>query len=98
MFPINPYVSNVKLALCETPEEQKMSKLLIAELMTNEVAAAKIESFNIEYFHVFSGGKECGGDDLVGPFVGLLNRGGSYLKALKHLKWVLHRIYRSWRF
>jgi len=30
MLPINPYASSVKLALCETPEEQELSKLLIA--------------------------------------------------------------------
>ena len=49
MLPLNPYVSNVKLKLSDIPEEQEPSKLLIADLLTNEVAAARIESFAIEY-------------------------------------------------
>ena len=76
----------MELLICETREEQKRSKLLIAELMTNEVAAARIESFNIEYFCDIEDDGECRCSDLLGPFVGLIGRGGSYLKALKHVK------------
>ena len=59
MFPINPYPPpSVKLTLSDT-EEQELSKPLIAEFMTNEVAAAKIESFTIEYFRIIDGRREC---------------------------------------
>lgn len=76
----------MKLNLCTTPEEQEQSRLLIAELMTNEVAAAKIEVFNVDYFCVVEeeGGCGCGGS--LRPFTELIDRGGGYLKALKQLK------------
>jgi len=86
MLPINPYSPNVKLTLCNTPEEQEQSKLLVAELMTNDVAATRIESFDIVYFCFMDDGIECGCGDLLGPFVELIDRGGGYLKALKHVK------------
>jgi len=92
MLPINPYVSNVRLTLCGTPEEQEQSKLLIAELMTNEVAAAKTQAFGIQYFCSYNNEKECKCDDLLGPFVELIDRGAGYLKALKGVKWVLCRV------
>jgi len=98
MLPIDPYASSVKLALCGAPEEQGHSKLLMAELMTNEVAAAKIESFTVEYFNIIDGGRECESDDLLGLFVELIDRGGGYLQALNHVKWVSFRIARSQRF
>lgn len=99
MLPINPYASSVKLTLCDTPGEQEQAKLLIAELMTNEVAAAKIESFTIEYFCIEDeDGRECKCGGLLGPFVELINRGGGYLKALKRVKWVLFHVACSWGF
>ena len=61
---------------------------MITELMTNEVAAANIESFNVEYFCHMDYGRECECSDFLGPFVELVDRGGGYLKALKHVKWV----------
>jgi len=97
MLPIDPYASSVKLTLCGTPKEQGHSKLLMAELMTNEVAAAKIESFTVEYFDIDCG-RECESDDFLGPFVELIDRGGGYLQALNHLKWVSFRIACSQRF
>lgn len=84
MLPINPYISNVKFTLCGTPEQQEQSQLLVVELMTNEVAAAEIEAFSIEYYN--DGGKESGCGDLLGLFVELIDRGGGYLKILKHVK------------
>jgi len=98
MLPIDPYASSVKLTLCATPEEQGHSKLLMAELMTNEVAAAKIESFTVEYFDIIDGERECESDDLLDPFVELIDRGGDYLQALNHVKWVSFRITCSQRF
>lgn len=98
MLSIDPYASSVKLTLCNTPEEQEQSKLLIAELMTNEVAAAKIESFSIKYSCDIENGRVCRCGDLLGPFVGLIDRGGGYLKALKHAKWVSFCVACSRRF
>ena len=95
MRPIHPYVSSVKLTLCDTPEEQEQSKLLIAELMTNEVAAAKIESFTIEYFCIIDGVRESRSGDSLSLFVELIDRGGGYLQALNHIKQVLFCIARS---
>ena len=88
VLPLNPYVSNVKLTLSDIPEEQEQSKLLIAGLLTNEVAAARIESFSIEYFctNILDGGKKCKCGDFLDPFIELINRGGDYLKALKCVK------------
>lgn len=98
MFPINPYISDVKLTLCTTHEQQEKSKLLIAELMTNEIAAAKIEAFSIEYFRAYDDGEgyECG--DSLGSFVELIDRGGGYLKTLKQLRWALCHVACSPRF
>ena len=90
MLPINPYTPNVKLELCTSPEEQEQSKLLIAELMTNDVAAAKIEMFDVEYFCLYEDEGGCGCGDLLSPFTELIDRGGSYLKALKRLRCVCH--------
>ena len=95
MLPVNPYAKNVKLTLCGAPEEQEQSRLLIAELMTNEVAAANVEAFDIGYFYCVDdddGGCGCG--DMLGTFVELIDRGGSYLKALKRAKWVFCHISR----
>jgi len=78
----------VKLKLCASPEEQEQSKLLIAELMTNDVAAAKIEMFDVEYFCVYKDEEGCGCGGLLGPFTELIDRGGAYLKALRQLRWV----------
>jgi len=89
-LPINPYTPNVKLKLCASPEEQEQSKLLIAELMTNDVAAGKIEMFDVEYFCVHEDEGGCGCDGLQSPFTELIDRGGGYLKALKQLRWVCH--------
>ena len=75
----------MKLKLCTSPEEQEQSKLLIAELMTNEVAAAEIEVFNVDED---GGGYGCG--DLLSTLTELIGRGGSYLKALKQLRCVCH--------
>lgn len=88
MLPLNPYASNVKLTLSDIPEEQLRSRLLIADLLTNEVAAARIESFTIEYFcpDITDDGKECNCCDPLDPFIELINRGGDYLKALKHVR------------
>lgn len=98
MLPMNLYASSVKLVLCDTPEEQELSKLLIVELMTNEVAAAKIESFIIEYFRSIDDERESRSRNLLGPFVELVDHGGGYLLALNHIKWVIFRIARSQRF
>ena len=85
MLPINPYTTDVRLTLCRTPEEQERSKLLIADLMTNEVAAARIESFNIEYF-CFDRKTDCGCGGLLDSFVELIGRGGDYLKVLGRVR------------
>lgn len=92
MLPLNPYTSDVKLTLSDIPEEQEQSRLLIADLLTNEVAAARIESFSIEYLctGMMYGGEECKCGDFLDLFVNLINRGGDYLKALKRVKWVLY--------
>jgi len=95
MLPIDPYAPSVELTICNTPGEQEQSRLLITDLMTNEVAAAKIESFTIEYFCVIGDGRECECGSLLDPLVGLINRGKGYLKALKRVKWVLCHITRS---
>lgn len=97
MLSIDPYASSVKLTLCGTPEEQEHSKLLMAEVMTNEVAAVKIESFTVEYFDTDCG-RECESDDLLGPFIELIDRGGGYLQALNHVEWVSFCIACSRRF
>jgi len=83
MLPINPYVPNVKFTLCNTPEEQEQSTLLITELMTKDVAAARVESFNIKYFCFMDDGRECRCGDLLGPFVKLIDRGGGLPKGLE---------------
>ena len=88
MLPVNPYAKNVKLTLCGESEEQEQSKLLIAELTANEVAAANVEAFDIGYFNCVDGGRDCRCGDTLGTFVELIDRGGSYLKALKRVKWV----------
>lgn len=77
----------MELTLCDRPKEQDQSKLLIAELMTNEVAAAKIKGFSIKYYCDYDE-NECGCADLLGSFVELVDRGGGYLKTLKHVKCV----------
>lgn len=94
MLPINPYTSDVKLPLCNAPDELEQSKLLISELMTNEVAAAKIEAFSIDSFCTSDRESGCECSDL-GPFVELIDRGGGYLKALKRVKCVLSHRSRS---
>ena len=88
MLPLNPYVSNVRLTLSDIPVEQEQSKLLIADLLTNEVAAARIESFTIEYScpGLRYSEEECKCGDFLDPLVELFDRGGDYLKALKHVK------------
>jgi hypothetical protein len=88
MLPLNPYASDVKLTLSDIPKEQEQSKLLIAELLTNEAAAAAVESFSIEHFCTDSmySGKECKCGDFLDPLIELINRGGGYLKALKRVK------------
>jgi hypothetical protein len=86
VLPVKPYAKNVKLTLCGAPEEQEKSRLLIAELMTNEVAAANAETFNIKYSSIVHGGRDCRCSDSLGTFVELIDRGGSYLKALKRVK------------
>ena len=67
---------------------------MIAELMTNDVAAAKIEMFDVEYFCVYEDVYEdeggCGCGDLLSPFTELIDRGPGYLKVLKQLRWVYH--------
>lgn len=90
ILPINPHASSVQLTLCNTYEgqEQEQSRLLIADLMTNEAAAANIESFIIEYFCAAYDGEECECSDLLGPLVELIDRGGSHFKVLKQVKWV----------
>jgi hypothetical protein len=98
MLPINPYAPDVTLTLCNTPEEQEQSKLLIADLMTNEVAAARIESLNIEYLCPMDDEKECRCGDLLNLLIELIDRGGGYLKALKHVKCVSWHVARSPRF
>ena len=85
----------MKLTLCRTPEEQEQSKLLVAELMTNEVAAARIEAFSIAYFCADDDKRDCGCGDSLGPFVELTRRGGDYLKALEHVEWVSYYITHS---
>jgi hypothetical protein len=89
MLPINPYTTDVNLTLCNTPEEQERSKLLIADLVTNEVAAARIESFNIKYFCFDHGETGCGCGDLTDSFAELISRGGDYLKVLGRVRWAL---------
>ena len=54
--------------------------------MTNEVAAANIESLIIEYPCAAYDGEECECSDLLGPLVELIDRGGSYFKVLKQVK------------
>lgn len=78
----------MKLTLSDLPEEQEQSKLLITDLLTNEVAAARIESFTLEYSCPGLGysEEECKCGDFLDPLVELINRGGGYLKALKHVK------------
>lgn len=100
LLPMNPYVSDVELTLSDIPEEQEQSKLLVSDLLTNEVAAARIESFSIDYscFHITDGGGSCGCGDFLDPFIELINRGRGYLKVLKRVKWVLYHIFRSQRF
>ena len=66
--------------------------------MTNEVAAAKIESFTIEYFCSIDDERESRSNNLLGPFVELIDHGGGYLQALNHIKWAIFRIARSQRF
>lgn len=55
--------------------------------MTNEVAAAKIEGFSIEYC-CDDVEQECGCGDLVGSFLELIDRGKGYLRTLKRVKCV----------
>ena len=86
MLPTNPYVKDVELKLCGASEEQEQSRLLIAELMTNEVVAANMETFNIKYSCIVRGGRDCRCSDSLGTSVELTDRGGSYLKALEHVK------------
>jgi hypothetical protein len=97
MLPVNPYAKDVKLTLCGEFEEQEQSKLLIAELTANEVAAANVEAFDIGYFNcVDDNDRDCRCGDTLGSFVELIDRGGSYLKALKRVKWVFCHISRIW--
>ena len=86
MLPINPYVKDGELKLCGASEEQEQSRLLIAELMTNEVVAANIETFNIKYSRIVRGGRDRRCSDSLGTFVEFIDRGGSYLKVLEHVK------------
>jgi hypothetical protein len=96
MLPMNPYVKDVELTLCGVSEEQEQSRLLIAELMANEVAAANIETLSIKYSCIVRGGRDCRCSDSLGTFVELIDRGGSYLKALGHVKWIYCHIPRVW--
>ena len=68
------------------PESNARAKALIAEYMTNSVAAAEIEEFNLEF--------DCDGDpmedacetgDAHDDFIKLVGRGSDYLRSLKHV-------------
>lgn len=89
-LPPNPYVSNVELVISNIPKEQEQSESLVAELLTNEVAAARIESFTIEYscLDIMYGGEGWKCSDSLDTFMELINRGGEYFKALNHIKYV----------
>lgn len=76
--PIRP---DVKLAICDTPEEQERSRQLIAELITNEVASVRIETFDIAYLCTVDGEEGCECGDLLGPFPNLINRGGAISRS-----------------
>lgn len=98
VLPLNPYISDVKLTICDNPVEQEQSRLLIADLMTNEVAAARVESFTIECLCDFDDDKECRCGGLLYLFTELIGRGESHLKALKRIKWVPCCVVRSPKF
>lgn len=84
-FPLNPFVSKVDMTFSPVPESNARTKTLIAEFMTNDIAAAGIEEFGLEL--------ECDPDtetrrfcktgDALDDFIKLIDRGNNYLRSLK---------------
>ena len=68
------------------PKSNAHAKALIAEYMTNSVAAAEIEEFNLEF--------DCDGDpiedtcepgDALDDFIKLIGCGSDYLRSLRRV-------------
>lgn len=85
LFPLNPFVSKVDVTFSPVPESNARTKKFIAELMTNGVAAARIEEFNLELECDHRTGKTCKTGDALDDFIKLINRGSDHLRVLKRI-------------
>ena len=65
------------------PESNARTKKFIAELMTNDAAAAGIEEFNLELECDHHTEKFCETGDALDDFIKLIDRGSDYLRSLK---------------
>ena len=67
------------------PESNAHAKKLIAELMTNGVAAAGIAEFELELECDHPTEEHCKTGDAFGDFIKLIDRGSNYLSSLKRI-------------
>jgi hypothetical protein len=85
LFPLNPFVSKVDITFSPVPESNARTKTLIAELMTNGVAAAEIEEFNLELDCNYRMEGICKTGVALDDFTKLIDRGNDYLRSLKRV-------------
>jgi len=75
----------VDITFSPAPESNARAKNIIAELMTNGVAAAGIAEFDLELECDHHTEKYCKTGDALDDFTKLIARGSNYLRSLKRI-------------